>query len=84
MLAAREIPGLTLPMVALTTASHWSLWRTRSHYVSDILAGDALGVALALATRRAWPAPAASGPGADGQGCSNEGAPSTRNATSST
>ena len=58
MIAAREIPSLTVPMVALTTASHWSLWRTHSHYVSDILAGDAVGVALALAIGRLWPSPA--------------------------
>ena len=40
VLAARDIPGLRVPMVALTTASHWSLWRSRSHYVTDILAGE--------------------------------------------
>ena len=57
VIAAREIPSLTVPMVALTTASHWSLWRTHSHYVSDILAGDAVGVALALVIGRLWPSP---------------------------
>ncbi len=58
VIAAREMPVLAGPMLALTTASHWSLWRTRSHFVTDILAGDAVGLALALATRRMWPAPA--------------------------
>lgn len=57
VIAAREIPALTVPMVALTTASHWSLWRSRSHYVTDILAGDAVGVALALTVGKLWPRP---------------------------
>jgi len=57
VIVGREIPSLTGPMIALTTASHWSLWRTHSHYVSDILAGDAVGVALALAVHRLWPPP---------------------------
>jgi membrane-associated phospholipid phosphatase len=57
VIAAREIPALTVPMVALTTASHWSLWRSRSHYVTDILAGDAVGLALALTIPKLWPTP---------------------------
>jgi undecaprenyl-diphosphatase len=57
VIAARRVPSLSVPMLALTTASHWSLWRTRQHYVSDILAGDAVGLALALAILRLWPTP---------------------------
>jgi membrane-associated phospholipid phosphatase len=51
--ACLEMRSLLMPMLALTTASHWSLVRSKSHYVSDILAGDAVGVAVALLSRRA-------------------------------
>ncbi len=64
LIVARALPVLAMPMLALTTASHWSLWRERSHYVSDILAGDAVGVALAMAVLRLWPAPVGD-PGGD-------------------
>jgi membrane-associated phospholipid phosphatase len=46
-----EMPSVRVPMAALTTASHWSLFRSKSHYISDILAGDALGVAVAVGSR---------------------------------
>jgi membrane-associated phospholipid phosphatase len=48
-----EWPATRLPMLALTTASHWSLVRSRSHYVTDILAGDLVGAAVAMLSRRA-------------------------------
>ena len=47
-----EWPATRLPMLALTTTSHWSLVRSKSHYVGDILAGDLLGAAVALLSRR--------------------------------
>jgi membrane-associated phospholipid phosphatase len=58
--AWREMPSLCWPMVLLTTASHWSLVRARSHYLSDVLVGDALGVAIAVWSLRLWPTPASS------------------------
>lgn len=56
--AARSLPRLSLPLTALTTASHWSLVRTHSHFVTDILAGDLVGLGVALAMERVWPLPA--------------------------
>ena len=53
--AAQEIPVLFLPLSAATMAVHWSLIRKRSHYVSDVLAGGALGIAVALAAWKLWP-----------------------------
>lgn len=47
-----EWPATRVPMLALTTASHWSLFRSKSHYISDILAGDVVGTAVALLSRR--------------------------------
>ena len=52
---AQEIPLLLLPLSVTTTAVHWSLIRKRSHYVSDVVAGGALGIAVALAAWRLWP-----------------------------
>jgi membrane-associated phospholipid phosphatase len=62
--AAQEIPLLFLPMSVATTAVHWSLIRKRSHYVSDVVAGGALGIAVALAAWKLWP-PGGSGPQTD-------------------
>lgn len=62
--AAQEIPLLFLPLSAATTAVHWSLVRKRSHYVSDVAVGGALGIAVALAAWRLWP-PGGSGGQAD-------------------
>jgi membrane-associated phospholipid phosphatase len=39
-------------------AVHWSLIRKRAHYPTDVLAGGALGIAVAVALGRLWPAPA--------------------------
>jgi hypothetical protein len=47
--------ALALPMLLLTTAPHWSLVRTRSHCLSDILAGDVVGMAVASALCRVLP-----------------------------
>ena len=53
--AAQEIPLLFLPLSAATTAVHWSLVRKRSHYLSDVAVGGALGIAVALAAWKLWP-----------------------------
>lgn len=53
--AAQEVPLLFLPLSAATTAVHWSLIRKRSHYVTDVVVGGALGIAVALAAWKLWP-----------------------------
>ena len=45
----------TLAEVILTTASHWSLVRSNSHFLTDILIGDLVGVAVALGSNLVWP-----------------------------
>ena len=52
---SQGIPALFPPLAACTLAAHWSLVRTRAHYVSDILAGGALGIAVAVAVGSLWP-----------------------------
>ncbi|MDP9020982.1 MAG: phosphatase PAP2 family protein, partial [Actinomycetota bacterium] len=61
--AAQEIPLLFLPLSAATTAVHWSLVRKRSHYVTDVIAGGALGIAVALAAWKLWPPGGSGGQG---------------------
>ncbi len=63
--AAQEIPLLFVPLSVATLAAHWSLVRSRGHYPSDVLAGGALGVAVALAAWRLWPPSGQSGPSTD-------------------
>ena len=53
--AAQEIPVLMIPFSGATMAAHWSLVRSRGHYASDVLAGGALGIAVALAAWKLWP-----------------------------
>jgi undecaprenyl-diphosphatase len=53
--AAQELPLAFLPLSACTMAVHWSLVRKRAHYPSDVLAGGALGIAVALAVGKLWP-----------------------------
>jgi membrane-associated phospholipid phosphatase len=53
--AAQELPLALLPLSACTMAVHWSLVRKRAHYPSDVLAGGALGIAVALAAWKLWP-----------------------------
>lgn len=52
---SQRVPALFPPLAACTIAAHWSLVRTRAHYVSDILAGGALGIAVAVAVGVLWP-----------------------------
>lgn len=53
--ASQELPFLFVPLSGATMAVHWSLVRKRSHYPSDVLAGGALGMAVALAMWKVWP-----------------------------
>ena len=53
--AYQEMQSVLLPMVLLTTASHWSLVRSKSHFLSDILIGDLVGVGIALWSNQIWP-----------------------------
>ena len=52
---SQRFPGLFLPLSVATFAAHWSLVRTRAHHVSDIMAGGALGIAVAAAVGAVWP-----------------------------
>ena len=53
--AAQELPLAFVPLSACTLAVHWSLIRKRAHYPSDVLAGGALGIAVALTIWKLWP-----------------------------
>ena len=53
--AAQELPVAFVPLSACTLAVHWSLVRRRAHYPSDVLAGGALGIAVALTVWKLWP-----------------------------
>lgn len=53
--ASQEMPRAFLPLSCASMAVHWSLVRKRAHYPSDVLAGGALGAAVALAAWKLWP-----------------------------
>ena len=53
--AAQEWRALFVPLAACSLAVHWSLVRKRAHYPTDVLAGGALGIAVALAIWKLWP-----------------------------
>lgn len=53
--AAQELPRAFVPLSACTMAVHWSLVRKRAHYPSDVIAGGALGMAVALGAWKLWP-----------------------------
>lgn len=53
--ASQVLPVAFLPLSACSLAVHWSLVRKRAHYPSDVLAGGALGIAVALAMGKLWP-----------------------------
>ena len=53
--AAQELPRAFIPLSACSLAVHWSLIRKRAHYPSDVLAGGALGIAVALTMWKLWP-----------------------------
>ncbi|MHB1534136.1 MAG: phosphatase PAP2 family protein [Acidimicrobiales bacterium] len=52
---AEEIPWLFFPLYAATFAAEWSMVRSRAHYPSDVFAGAAISMILALAARKIWP-----------------------------
>ena len=52
---SQRMPALFLPLAASTFAAHWSLVRTRAHHVTDVLAGGAVGIGVALAVGALWP-----------------------------
>jgi undecaprenyl-diphosphatase len=54
--AAQEIRWLFVPLYAATLAGEWSLVRSRAHYPSDIFAGAAISVVVALVASKVWPA----------------------------
>ncbi|MGH9266183.1 MAG: phosphatase PAP2 family protein [Acidimicrobiales bacterium] len=53
---SQRVPALFPPLAASTFAAHWSLVRTRAHHVTDILAGGAIGIGVAVAVGAFWPA----------------------------
>ncbi len=53
--AAQELPAALVPLALGTATANWSIVRTHSHYVSDVLAGSAVSIAVAWALRKAWP-----------------------------
>jgi membrane-associated phospholipid phosphatase len=53
--ASLELPALFVPLAGATMAAHWSLVRSRGHYPTDVLAGGALAVLLALVMWKLWP-----------------------------
>jgi membrane-associated phospholipid phosphatase len=57
--AAQEMPQAFVPLSCASLAVHWSLIRKRAHYPSDVLAGGALGIGVALFARKIWPPQAA-------------------------
>ena len=52
---AQELPRAFVPFSACTLAVHWSLVRKRAHYPTDVIAGGALGIAVALTVWKVWP-----------------------------
>ena len=51
---ALELPAAGPPLALLATAVGYSRVRTRVHYPGDVVAGLALGAAVALASRKVW------------------------------
>jgi undecaprenyl-diphosphatase len=53
--AAQEIPWLIVPLYAATVAAEWSMVRSQAHYPSDIFAGAAVSIVVALVAQKVWP-----------------------------
>ena len=60
--ASLELPAASPLLAPLATAVAFSRIYTGVHYPSDVAAGSAVGVAVALLARAAWPPPAAATP----------------------
>jgi len=52
--AGMEAPIALVPLGALASAVAYSRVRTRVHYPGDVVAGAAIGIAIAFATRKVW------------------------------
>jgi undecaprenyl-diphosphatase len=52
--AGMELPAVAAPLGLLAAAVGASRVRTRVHYPADVVAGAAVGAAIALGTRRLW------------------------------
>jgi undecaprenyl-diphosphatase len=68
---SQRMPALFLPRAGCTFAAHWSLVRSRAHHLTDILAGGALGIGVAVTVGALWPHsdnPDGSGTGKDDDG----------------
>ena len=55
--AGMEAPMAIAPLGALASAVAYSRVRTRVHYPGDVIAGAAIGVTVAFATRKIWSVP---------------------------
>jgi len=64
--AAQEVPWLIVPFYAATLAAEWSMVRSRAHYPSDIFAGAAVSVVVALVAWKVWPPHRLAGEAPDG------------------
>jgi undecaprenyl-diphosphatase len=55
--ASTELPAAAVPLGAMAALVAASRVRTGAHYPGDVLAGLAVGAAVAWSTRRVWPVP---------------------------
>jgi len=53
--AAQEIPASFLPLGIPALLGHLSLIKDGKHYVSDVIAGFAIGLGISLGMGKAWP-----------------------------
>ena len=53
--ASQEVPRLFIPLSVATLGAHWALIRGREHYATDVVAGGAIAVAVALTAWRLSP-----------------------------
>ena len=53
---SQRLPALFPALAATTFAAHWSLVRTRAHHLTDVLAGGAIGIGVAVGVGAFWPA----------------------------
>ena len=53
--AAQEMPALFFPLGAAAALAHWSLVRSRGHYLSDVWPAGFIGIATVWLVSRLWP-----------------------------